>query len=398
MSDKVKLDMSLLDVASDNDAFIKPIEIESVASFIVKTETKLEDTPKDNKQDKVEDSIIEPEEVEDIASLLKKEKAQEQEDQEDTTEVEEVVTSKTTDAKVKEDPFKVFGEIAADKGLIDFNEEDFNKAEDKEEYLFNSVATKIADGIEDYKSRTFDDDIKTLIELREQGIPLWKALEADKEIAEYDSLKPEDIKNDESLQKSLLRDLFSAKGYDKDNIDKRIKRLETSGILVEEAEEAHTELLKIVKSQKEQMIQDEKKKALDNERNYNERVDALKKAIKDTQEILPGIRLTPEQRKQVETGILSVDKNNQNKIAQVKKSNPNFDLQVAVIATVFNGDFKAYAEALDRSAITKSVKKLKNVIDNDSEKTKGDVGDVAVLRKVNKDALRGAIKFLRKNS
>lgn len=305
--------------------------------------------------------------------------------------------------KAKEEPVTqtvnlgVIGEVLADKIGINFNKEDFDKAEDKDEYLITSVAERITDGIEEYK-QTLPKEIQELVDLHEQGVPLYTALQADAIIDYYEKLDKTELKENISLQKDLVKDLLVKKGYSEEKADKKVKSYETTGILETEAEDALDTLVDLSKEEKVQKIEADKKAAIQNEASREAQRDAIRKTIKDTKEIIPTLEYSTAQRKMIEDAILRVDKDGMNKIMRVKKQNPMFDLQVATIAAIYDGDFTKFAEAMKTKAVTKATRTLKEAIDTDNNPMGRGPGGTLREAEVNVDLMKKVMRNLKRSN
>ncbi len=288
---------------------------------------------------------------------------------------------------------KIVADVLKERGIIEFDDAAFDKAEDKDEFILTSVAERITDGIQEYKD-TLPKEIQDLVDLHEQGVPLYTALQSDAVIDYYEKIDKDSLKEDVSMQKDIIRDLLIKQGNTEDKANKKIKTYETTGILDSEAEDALDSLVEFSKTEKTQRINAEKQKTIAEENRREAQVTALKQTIKDTKEIIPTIEATPIQRKQLEEAILRFDKDGLNKIMRIKKANPMFDLQVAYIAAVYDGDFTKFAEAVKTKAVTKATRSLKDAIDSD-DKFKTGQGGVLTDNAPKVDLMKKIMKSMR---
>lgn len=289
----------------------------------------------------------------------------------------------------KASPLKIFAEMQRDKGIIDFDDEEF---EDSEDFILNKVDEKInkgiQEGIDEYKS-SFTQEAKDVLEALEAGIPLEALVDKNSNISTYESLTDKDIDENEALQRSLIRNLYTIKGYSKEVIDKKIQRFEDSGLMPEEAKDAKVELLDLSRQEKEQM----KVQRLREKEDQSKKFENWKVSIKDTltknDEIIPGIKLSQAQKDKVYNGLTKFDREGRNELRKVMEKDPNFDLKVATLALALNWDFSIF----DKKASTKAVKGLRDAI-RGSDKFNGGYSNGVdnVKSNVNVDVIKRSMK------
>jgi len=319
---------------------VKPIEKPSKKS-----------APKDDKPEEEEEEL-DAEEEEEIDKSVK------------DTPVTEVVAPEKTSA------LRVFAEMQREKGIIDYSDEEF---EDSDEFILSKVQEKIEkdvqSGIEEYKN-SFTPEARDLIEAIEAGIPLESLVEKNSTISAYENIKDSDIDDNESLQKNLIRNLYSLKGYSAELIDKKIQRWDDSGLLADEAKDARVELLEYAKKEKEEA----KKKQIEAQRQQAEKFESWKTGIKTylekTEEIIPGFKISPRQKEVIQNGLTKFDKDGKNEFQKIMEKDPNFNTKVAYIALALNWDFSGF----DKKAATKVARGLKDAL-RDQDKLVGGQGD-----------------------
>lgn len=345
---------------------------------------------KDETNELAED-IIEIESIEDLNNT------EDPDDNEESLEVKEDKNKKPEGKLIN--TLKVFGENLQTKGLIDFNLEEFDKAEDKDIYFETKVAEKIAEGskaLYEEQIGELPSEIKELVDLHKQGVPLYNLLEADKRIAEYETIKPEVLEENEGLQKELVRSLFEAQGVTKEKIDAKVKRYEDLGTLKDEAIEALDTLKEYEKSGKEEMIREEKEKATINKKKMEDRVKAIEDSINKKENIM-GLPLTKEQKKVLIDGILkpigkTADGKAYNAIAKAKMDDSELDLKLAYFTLILKGDLTK----VEKQAQTKAVKKLASTLEEENIMNKGSLGAQSEDTKgVDLAVVKGALEYLR---
>jgi hypothetical protein len=247
-----------------------------------------------------------------------------------------------------------------DMGLIDLSEEELNSEEDKDlEWFANKALEKVnkgvEEGIEDYKE-SLPDAIKALLDDYEEGVPIGALLQGEKEVFDIASISEEKLEENENLQKRMIAELLSLQGESQEDIQDRITDYEDSGLLEKYAKRSHSKLVNYKAHQKQESIKAAKAQEVERRENYTAWLTDLKNDIDKREEIIPGITLNDKQKKELYNGITKQDKNGKNAVAKYREANPDFDLQVAYLATVLKGDFSA----LEAAANTRATKKLKN--------------------------------------
>lgn len=245
-------------------------------------------------------------------------------------------------------------------GIIDLDEEELKSDEERDLEWFASKALDkvnkgVEEGIEDYKD-SLPNAIKALLDDYEDGVPLGALLQGEKELFDVASVSEEKLEGSDNLQKKMITELLSIQGETSEEIEDRINDYEDSGLLEKYAKRAQSKLIKVKEHQKEETIRQAKAEEVNRREGHTEWLTNLKSDIDKMDEIIPGIVLNDKQRKDLYNGITKVDNKGKNAVMKYREANPNFDLQVAYLATVLKGDFSS----LEASADTRATKKLKN--------------------------------------
>lgn len=281
-----------------------------------------------------------------------------------------------------------FIEALAQEGIIELDENESIEGKDLEwfsEKAKQKLQKDLNEAIDDYKS-TLPDEIKELLDNYESGVPIGKLLQAEKSVFEISKINIDDLEDNEKLQKQVITNYLKSQGESDDDIKDTLNDYEDAGLLKKQALRVHPKMVAAEVEKKNSLIQQEKARAINEKENYNKWLVDIKKTIDDKKEIIPGIELTDKQRKDLYAGITKVDKDGLNEIAKFRKQNPDFDLQVAYIATVLKGDFSKF----ESSATTKAVKQIKAQADN-LNSTSGKA--TSKLRGVDLSIMKKAIKF-----
>ena len=321
-----------------------------------------------------EPSIFEPQlkiqEVDEVPEVEAKEEVKvKEEPQEEESDVKDEVPE--TKAENKEEPvsetteqveeeeetsnaFRVFAEMQRDKGLIDYNDEEF---EENDDWLFSRISDTIESKVNEYKE-TIPTEIKYLLDNYEAGVPLSNLLEMQNQEQVYESISVENLEKSDSLQKNVVRDLLMKTGWSEERANKKIQRYEDAGVLHEEAEEALGSLVEMQKYEKEQFVETKKQEQQQKIQAHEKWLGDLKDHIGKKEEILPGFKLSPKDKDNLYKGITKLDREGKNEIMRLREKDPEFDLKIAYLATVLKWDFSAF----ERQSTTKSTRKLADVI------------------------------------
>lgn len=340
-------------------------------------------------------SLDEPIEVKSIESIedifkLDKEDDEEEETPEEVAEpveVEEEHKAPKVEAVEEEtkNPYKVFAEILEEEGIVDLTDEFDGTGEG----LVGLVESKIKKSVESYKE-SLHPKIKEIIESYEDGVPLGTYLELEANIEDYEAISEDDIKDNVSLQKDLVRESLSIKGYTKEQIDKRIARFIEGNVLDDEAIDAKGEILTHLTAEKEAKRKEEKQKQLDSIENHKKYISNLRETIEKTDEIIPGLKITKAQKEKLFDGITKLDRSNESELMKNIKSDPSFNLKVAYMALIAKWDMSG----VEAKAGTKAAKKFRETMESDDPFKTGGSGRSASGegKKVDFDVLKQVLK------
>ena len=249
----------------------------------------------------------------------------------------------------------------ADNGIIALGDDE-EIPEDSGEWFVEKAKEKLQSdldqAIEEYKDG-MPEEIKELLNNYEAGMSIADLARSERKIREISSITDEDIADSESIQKDIVRKHLTLLGESEDTIKETLIDYEDSGLLGKMAKRAHGKLVKYEKDQKAYMVQQAKEAEAQRAVQYKEQLATLKNTIDTKDEIIPGVKLNDKQRKELYKGITQFDKSGKNAIARFRDENPDFDLQVAYLATVLKGDFSV----LENIATTKATRGLKEKAD-----------------------------------
>ena len=338
--------------------------------------------------------IQEVDEMPEVKEEPQKEEIKEDEPQAENVEenTEEQVSETTEASDAEEDAqeededggeaLKVFAQIQRDSGLIDFKDDEF---ENSEEWLLKKVEESITSKVEEYKEN-MPPEIKYLLDNYEAGVNMYDLINMDANQKSYENINTESLKENTSLQKILVKDLLSKSGWSEERITRKLERYEDTGVLYEEAEDALASLKDIQKTEKENLIKNQKEEQKQRIQAHEQWLGDLKDHIGKKEEILPGFQLSPKDKDNLYKGITKLDKNGKNEIMRMREKDPEFDLKIAYLATVLKWDFSAF----ERQSTTKSTRKLADAIK--STKKTGSRPSRGTSKNVDFDTMRKSLR------
>lgn len=198
-----------------------------------------------------------------------------------------------------------------EKGIVDYNPEDF---EDSEEGLAKIVTNTITKGIDSYK-KSKPEDVQIFLDYVDAGGDPKKFHEI-----YYNQTSWADFKiEDEDDAKSVLETYLKEQGEEDSDIKQTLDVYETAGILEKKAIQALTKIQKAEVTYKEQLIEQQKKFDAEQKVKQKDEYEAFKKDLYSKEEI-QGFKLTPAVKDKLwnyitvadrKTGLTGLQKHNQ---------------------------------------------------------------------------------------
>lgn len=307
-------------------------------------------------------------------------------DDPDLEEETEIETLDNTGERTEEvSPIRAIAEWAGTKGIIDFDPEKF---EDSEDYLENKLNDVVKSKVEAYK-QDLPEVLHDLINNFEEGVPLMELIDSKSRQMELSSIDESALEKDVDLQKNILRQHLANQDYKEDAIEKKIKRLEDNLLLEEESKEA-LEKLKIFEEKYQQNLiketQERKKQA---EKEWQDTLKNIEKTIMTADEIIPGIKLTKEEKQKLYDGYIKFDAKRETQLTKALKADPLANLKIAQFFLLLNGDVSNIKTKL-KTEVTKEVKKTVNTYkEKDTPFSKVNLGKIQKALELAKQQRRG---------
>lgn len=275
----------------------------------------------------------------------------------------------------------------AEEGIIELEEGEAVPEEADLAWFAEKAKSKLQKdldaAIEDYKS-TMPEEVKYLLDNHDSGVSIKDLLNAEKTIFDVASITEDALSSSEITQKKVISEYLKLSGEDAESIAETILDYEDSGLLEKMAKRSHTKLLDHTTKTQQALIQNKKQEEVNKRAAYQDWLGELKETINKKEEIFPGIPLTEKQRADLYKGITQVDNKGQNAVMKYRESNPDFDLQVAYLATVLKGDLSL----IETIAKTKATQKLKEEASSTSSTRKTNS-----LKGVDLNIIKKALKF-----
>jgi len=229
----------------------------------------------------------------------------EEETDTDTKVDEEEQEEKEKDAKHKKDTpsdknssssfLQVLAKSLYEEGVLSsFDEKtEIKKASDFIEIINNEIVTSV----EAYKAE-LPEEIKTLIDVYEEGVPLDKLLNVRSKKIEYSQIAADKLSENEDLMKQLIREDLKNRGYEDDDIKEKLSDIVALDKTEIEAKKALSSLKKKQENDEKTLVESEKKRRDEEIKKRDANIVAMKDAIEKTSEFA-GIQLTKQHKQEI---------------------------------------------------------------------------------------------------
>jgi len=289
---------------------------------------------------------------------------------EETTDEESTVES-TDEAEESTEPgkedkgstiYKTLSELLKEEGIVD------EVFEDKDS-LFNYFKTAAENEIKEWKN-SLPEEITTIIENYEEGVPFDELLNITSNQIRLNSIDEESLTEDLELQKNLVRNYYYNKGFSESKIEKMITKSLELDELEEEAVEALSEL-KELESQRLEELKERTKQEQEAQRlAYEQTINNLNDTIKETKEIIPGIKLDDKAKKELFNMITKPatqkDGVNYSQVMLLREKDPiGFEVKLNYYAKLGLFDENPRFDLITKKSETKALNKLEKQLEED---------------------------------
>ena len=289
---------------------------------------------------------------------------------EETTDEESTVES-TDEAEESTEPgkedkgstiYKTLSELLKEEGIVD------EVFEDKDS-LFNYFKTAAENEIKEWKN-SLPEEITTIIENYEEGVPFDELLNITSNQIRLNSIDEESLTEDLELQKNLVRNYYYNKGFSESKIEKMITKSLELDELEEEAVEALSEL-KELESQRLEELKERTKQEQEAQRlAYEQTINNLNDTIKETKEIIPGIKLDDKAKKElfnmITKPVTQKDGMNYSQVMLLREKDPiGFEVKLNYYAKLGLFDENPRFDLITKKSETKALNKLEKQLEED---------------------------------
>jgi hypothetical protein len=276
----------------------------------------------------------------------------------DDTEDSEKVITESKDSTI----YKTLSEFLKEEGIVD------EVFEDKDS-LFNYFKSVAENEIKEWRSN-LPQEITTIIENYEEGVPFDELLNITSNQIRLDSIDEEVLSDNLELQKNLVRNYYLNKGFNESKIEKMITKSLELDELEEEAVEALSELKELENERLEELKERTKQEQEAQRLAYEQTINNLNNTIKETKEIIPGIKLDDKAKKELFNMITKPatqkDGVNYSQVMLLREKDPvGFEVKLNYYAKLGLFDENPKFDLITKKSETKALNKLEKQLEED---------------------------------
>lgn len=338
-------------------------------------------------QDEIREDIIgEVESITDFETPKDKEDTEEV----DTTESDENIEPPVDDAPEDTENTEVsvvkgIAEWAKEQGLLEYDPEKF---EDNEEWLKTSFSEKVQkevhSEVQKYKEE-LPGVVKEILNNYEDGVPLDELIFSKSREIEYKGITETQLEESEEIQKKLVSDWLSNQDYEPEEIENKITKLKDAVLLEDEAKTALKKLKVFEAKYQQQLVQTAENNRKAEEKAFIDRLQNLEKEVMSSEEIIPGVKITPEEKKKIFEAYTKPDSKRETALIKALKSDPKAWLKITQFMVLMNGNL----DSVKKDLKTEATKKIKNTVQTYSEPT-------GTLSKINLTKVKKALELAKR--
>lgn len=283
-----------------------------------------------------------------------------------------ITPSDDSDNSNNEDPVKQIAQWQSELGILDFEEEEYTKAEDKEEFFKQKFFDKV--------KKTADESLHPVIrELNEkfrEGVPLDELIASKSNEIRFESIDDETLTKDETLQEQLVAEMLRSNNWTEDEIKDEIETYKDANKLHVRAKSALGKLIeyeKTVQTQLEKQAKDDQKAR---EAQYNKSMEDVKNKIYNTETFIEGVTMSKEDKEKLFYSVTKRDKDNLTLLEKKLIEKPELQFAFAQFVLQLDGKF----DAIKNSIKSETTKKLKNDVNTYKDTNKKTKLDLSVAR------------------
>ena len=254
---------------------------------------------------------------------------------------------------------KAVAEWAKAKGVFDYEDDQF---EDSEDWLETKLVEKSKAYADEWKE-SLPPIIKEVINNYEEGVPLDELIYSKSREMEYNTVDEDKLGESDALQKKLVADWLYTQDFSDEEIDAKLKKYEDALILEDEAKTALKKLKAYEAKYQEQLKVDTQRKRQEAQENYNQMLKQIESDIMASDEIIPGITLSKEEKKKVYEAYTKQDSSRKTQLMKALESDPQAWYKITQFMVLMNGNLKD----VEKKLTTKATQKVKETVNTYKE-------------------------------
>lgn len=263
--------------------------------------------------------------------------------------------------------WKGLSAILKDKGIV---EEDFDSPDKMVEVFGKEVEKGVSDWIE-----SLPEEVRDIVEAASKGLKgqsLLSFIERHDEQVQLESIEDSVIEENADLAKNIVRaHLKATTKYSDEKIEKHISRLEDLDELVAEAVDAKNALIEIDKEEKEYLKEKAKQDQARAQKEREETLKAVNDNIMNTKEIIPGIKLSEKEQKELHKMIttpVEIRGNQAVSAAMKLREQDPIEFEKKLNYFIMKGFFDGKFDDIAKTAQTKVVSKIEKDLEAAAKK------------------------------
>ena len=272
-------------------------------------------------------------------------------------------------------PITPFASLLQEKGFLpNLDIEDLKSAEDPYVALTEAWGKEVG-LMQEQLIHSFPPEMIEMAKAVAQGIPFESLKDSKIKEINYGTITENQLQEDANLQKRLVSELLSTKGFNAKKIKDLVETYEDSGKLVTEANDALGEMKEIFKYQQEQVKQQYTQQQQQFQEQHAQRIKSIEESINSTEEIIPGMNLTEKSKKDLFANMTQIVGNDPQGqpipyVMALRQEDPlKFDMAVTYLAQTTKG-FTDWGK-LTKTAKSNAAKQLADTLNGAPTRTVG---------------------------
>jgi len=351
-----------------------------------------DDVPEEKPKDEDKPEVEEEEEIEIEPLTLEEDNEEEPEKEPKEKKPAEKPSSKGIDSSSRKSASRTLAKALYEEGILsDFDDEEFDEKEGLQG-VFDLVTKELDKRAQNYVSG-LDTNLKEIADAIDSGVDLQQYKKIKSSEAQLNKVTDEHLEADVELRKSVIRAYYKETSplWSDAMIEKKINQSVDIDEDLEEAKAMKADLLKFRKEQAKDLQAQATQTQSQLRKDAEKRLSNIKSQVEDTAELIPGIKISKQERSTLYKTLTEVVDTVQDKsgkdipltavMANRAKNPVQWDLITAYFHQLglykFNteGSWKPDFSKLTKSSKSKAIKELESVLTDESLKqTKASTG------------------------